>query len=97
MPLGSSSAAPVTMPGPSALRKTVSRESQDDLDFAKAVRRSPLLAPFFGIPASYPSLRKTQALQQSAQELSSNLERLTVRQRHERKLPVKITLSTLLY
>jgi hypothetical protein len=51
MPLGSSSAAPVTIPGPSALRKTGSRESQDDLDFADAVRRAPLVAASFAILA----------------------------------------------
>ena len=60
MPLGSSSAAPVTMPGPRALRKTSSRESQDGLDFADAARRSLLVAPFLAIPASYPSLRESK-------------------------------------
>src|SRR5271156_5929855 len=51
MPLGSSSAAPVTIPGPSALRKKNNRESQDDLDLADAVWRALVETAFFAILA----------------------------------------------
>ncbi len=53
MPLGSSSAAPVTIPGPSALRNPASRESQDDLDSGDAARGAPMLTAFFAILATH--------------------------------------------
>src|SRR5260221_4906791 len=41
------------MPGPSALRKPGSRESQDDLDFAEVARCAPMLTARFAILADY--------------------------------------------
>jgi len=52
MPLGSSSAAPVTIPGPRALKKPDSREIQNDPDFVDAVRGAPLVTAFVAILAN---------------------------------------------
>jgi hypothetical protein len=82
MPLGSSSAAPVTMPGPSALRKGVAKARTISTLLTRCdVRRS--RHPFLSYPQAiqvYEKLKRCNILRKN----SSNLQRLNVRERNGR-------------
>src|SRR5271169_710696 len=86
------------MPGPKALKKPGSRESQDDLDFAEAARGTPPPTAFFDIPAKLSKfarkLRRCNTLRKLCL-LTYSISRFG--EPKERTPALKIAFSTLLY